>query len=124
MKVLGVDATYYWAKDLGRATGFYTWLIGSPPTGSAPDIYAEWTFPGGETFGLYKGERFVRADGVMFAVDDVAKTLGEIKAKGHTVHMDGHVEETPGCFMGFAEDSEGNGFILHKRKSGSAGTAA
>ena len=123
MKVLGIDASYYWAKDLARATEFYTWLIGSPPTAGAPNIFSEWTFPGGETFGLYKGERFVRTDGVMFAVEDVPKTLAELKAKGHTVSMEGHVEETPVCFMGFAEDSEGNGFILHTRKSGSAGSA-
>ncbi len=29
----------------------------------------------------------------------------------------GHIEETPVCFMGFAEDSEGNHFVLHHRKS-------
>jgi predicted enzyme related to lactoylglutathione lyase len=124
MKVLGIDATYYWAKDLARATEFYTWLIGSPPTMAMLNVFSEWTFPNGESFGLYKGEEFVRSDGVMFAVEDVKATLEEIKAKGHKVQMDGHVEETPVCFMGFAEDSEGNGFLLHHRKSGEAGAVA
>lgn len=124
MKVLGIDASYYWAKDLERATAFYTWLIGSPPDGAMPGVFAEWTFPNGETFGLYKGEEFVRSDGVMFAVDDVKAALDEIKAKGHKVAMDGHIEETPVCFMGFAEDSEGNGFLLHKRKTGAPGAVA
>jgi predicted enzyme related to lactoylglutathione lyase len=119
MKVLGVDATYYWAKDLPRATAFYTSLIGSPPTGSMENVYSEWTFPNGESFGLYKGDPFVRCDGVMFAVEDVAATVAELKKLGLTVH--GDVDETPVCFMGFAEDSEGNGFILHHRKSGGAG---
>ena len=121
MKVHGVDATYYWAKDLVRATEFYTWLFGGPPTASMPDVFAEWTFAGGETFGLYKGEKFVRCDGVMFAVDDVKATLDACRAKGLVAHD--HIEDTPVCFMGFAEDTEGNGFILHHRKSGTSGTA-
>lgn len=119
MKVLGVDASYYFAQDLARATEFYTALIGSPPTAGRPDLFAEWTFPNGESFGLYKGENFSKSDGVMFAVDDVKATLDELKKKGATTH--GEPDETPVCFMGFAEDSEGNGFILHKRKSGDAG---
>lgn len=116
MKVHGIDASYYWAKDLDRATAFYTWLIGRAPDAAVSDVFAEWTFSGGESFGLYKGEQFVRSDGVMFAVDDVKAALDEIRAHGQTVRGDGHIEETPVCFMGFAEDSEGNGIILHKRK--------
>ena len=120
MKVHGIDASYYWVKDLPRAIDFYTWLVGSPPSASMPDVFAEWTFPGGESFGLYKGERYVRSDGVMFAVDDVKAALDAIKGRG--IDVTGHIEDTPVCFMGFAEDSEGNGFILHHRKSGSYGT--
>lgn len=121
MNVRGIDASYYYAKDLGRATEFYTWLIGKPPDGSMPDVFSEWTFPDGESFGLYKGEQFSHCDGLMFAVDDVKTTLDALRAKGVTAQE--HIEETPVCFMGFAEDTEGNGFILHKRKSGTAGTA-
>ena len=84
-------------------------------------MFCEWTFPGGESFGLYKGSEFTRCDGVMFAVDDVKATLDACKTRG--VKITEEVEETPVCYMGFAEDSEGNGFILHHRKSGSAGTA-
>ena len=121
MNVKGIDATYYWVKDLARATDFYTWLLGSPPSVAMPDVFAEWTFAGGESFGLYKGSEHVHCDGVMFGVDDVKATVAALRAKGHKAEE--HVEETPVCFMGFAEDSEGNGFILHHRKSGSYGTA-
>ena len=122
MKVLGIDASYYFVQDIDRAKGFYTWLIGSPPQHDVPGMFAEWTFPGGESFGLYKGSDFSPSDGVMFAVEDVKAALDACKAKG--VKITEHVEDTPVCFMGFAEDTEGNGFILHHRKSGSAGTAA
>ena len=120
MKVLGIDASYYWVKDLPRAIEFYSWLIGGPPAASMENVFAEWTFPGGESFGLYKGERFVQSDGIMFAVEDVKATLDAIRARG--IKVEDHIEDTPVCFMGFGADTEGNGFILHHRKSGSYGT--
>jgi hypothetical protein len=33
-----------------------------------------------------------------------------------TFDDDGKIEDTPVCWMAFAQDSEGNNFILHKRK--------
>ncbi len=50
----------------------------------------------------------------MFVVDDVATAIAELKGRGVTVND--HIEETPVCWMGFATDSEGNGFILHAHK--------
>ena len=116
MKVTGIDASYYYAKDFNRAVSFYTALIGSPPQGLMPDMYAEWEFPGGEAFGLYKGEEYRHCDGLMFAVDDVAAAVAELRARGVRFGGDGHIEDTPVCHMAFGTDSEGNGFILHKRK--------
>lgn len=78
MKVNGIDASYYYAKDLDRATAFYTWLFGSDPTIAFPDLLSEWTFAGGESFGLYKGEHFEKSDGIMFAVDDDSEGNGFI----------------------------------------------
>ena len=77
-------------------------------------MFAEWVFPGGEAFGIYKGDEFKPGTGVMFAVPDVAATVEELRARG--VHFSEEIEETPVCFMAFGTDSEGNGFILHKRK--------
>jgi predicted enzyme related to lactoylglutathione lyase len=118
MTVSGVDATYYTTKDLTKGTAFYTDLIGSPPTMHFPNMISEWTFAGGETFGLYGGagveETFTPSGGVMFAVGDVPAAVAELKGKGVTLH--GDIEETPVCHMAFGSDPDGNGFILHKRK--------
>lgn len=116
MNVHGIDATYYYAHDLDRATAFYTTLLGNEPTGHHPGMYSEWVFPGGEAFGLYKSENPQTGDGVMFAVDDVPAAVAECRARGVEFTGDGHIEETPACFMAFGKDTEGNGFILHHRK--------
>ena len=116
MKVSGIDASYYFVKDFDRALAFYTALIGSAPQTTMPGMFAEWEFPGGEAFGLYKSSDYEHCDGVMFAVDDVAAAVAELKSKGVQFAMDGNVEDTPVCHMAFGNDSEGNGFILHKRK--------
>lgn len=118
-KAKGLDAAYYFVKDLERATKFYTDLLGTGPTGGHPGYYAEWTFPGGETFGLYQPHEegtFRTGGGIMFAFDDLKSTVEYHKARGLKFEDEGHVEETPICFMAFASDTEGNGFILHQRK--------
>ena len=112
----GIDASNYFTKDLPRATTFYAWLIGKPPDSHYENVYAEWTFPGGEAFGLYRTDRPLHCDGVMFRVDDVAAALAGVAANGGKVASD-EIDETPVCWMGFAEDTEGNGLILHKHKS-------
>jgi predicted enzyme related to lactoylglutathione lyase len=116
MKVSGIDASYYYAQDFDRAVSFYTALIGSAPPMIVPGMFAEWEFTGGEAFGLYKGSEYSHCDGVMFAVDDVAAAVAELRARGVQFADDGAVEDTPVCYMAFGTDSEGNGFILHHRK--------
>ena len=116
MAVTGIDASYYYAKDFDRAVSFYTALFAAKPQGFVPGMFAEWEFKGGEAFGLYKGEEYQHCDGLMFAVDDVAAAVAELRARGVHFADDGAVEDTPVCHMAFGTDSEGNGFILHKRK--------
>jgi predicted enzyme related to lactoylglutathione lyase len=113
--VTGIDASYYLAKDLARATAFYKDMLGLVPTMEAPDFVTEFTFPGGETFGLYKTPEFTPSGGVMFAVADVKATMEQLKSRGVKFDED-EITDTPGCFMAFAEDSEGNHFIIHQRK--------
>jgi predicted enzyme related to lactoylglutathione lyase len=115
MTVSGVTATYYSVQDLARATAFYTELLGVPPTAAIPDAFSEWVFADDTAFGLYNSGNFRASDGVMFVVDDVPAAIAELKARG--VAVSDHIEETPVCWMGFASDTEGNGFILHKHKS-------
>lgn len=116
MKVSGIDATYYTVKDLTKATKFYSDLLGSEPTMHAPDFVSEWTFGGGETFGLYQTKEGSAGGSAMFAVDDVAAAVTDAKSRGVHFHEGGEVTDTPVCHMAFGEDAEGNQFILHKRK--------
>jgi len=114
MNISGITATYYGVEDLARATAFYSDLLAMPPTAAMPDAFSEWVFADDTAFGLYVGSSFRPSDGVMFMVDDVAAAIADLKSRG--VNVTDHIEETPVCWMGFARDSEGNGFILHKHK--------
>ena len=118
VQMTGIDAVYYYVKDFERALAFYRDTLGFEVAMSAPPMFAEFTFPGGEAFGIYKSdspETFKPCAGVMFAVPDVKAAIDSLKAAG--VKVEDHIEDTPACFMGFAEDTEGNGFILHHRKT-------
>ncbi|MFY9781542.1 MAG: VOC family protein [Candidatus Baltobacteraceae bacterium] len=117
--ISGIDATYYTVKDLERATAFYRDVLGLSVTHEVPGMVTEFSFGGGETFGLYKTgeEEWHASGGVMFAVPDVPGAVAELKGRGVAFAGDGYVDETPVCFMAFGQDSEGNGFILHQRKT-------
>lgn len=119
-KVKAVDATYYTVKDIAAQTKFYTDLLGAEPSVSMPNMFAEWTFPNGGSFGLYRTETGkVSGSGVLFAVDDVAAAVEALTARG--VKFDEHQEDLQTCHMAFGEDPEGLSFILHHRKDGTAG---
>jgi len=118
-KAKGLAASYYYAKDLDRATKFYTELFGFEPTLAYPGMVSEWTFPTGETFGLYKphdGEH-KKGSGLMFEFDDIESAVAAHKGHGVEFEDDGKIDETPVCFMAFAKDSEGNEFMFHKLKT-------
>jgi len=118
IKVNGYDATYYMVKDLDRATKFYNDLLQMTPTFSVPGMVSEYTFPTGETFGLYRppeGDWEV-GHGVLFAVDDVTTAVADFKSRGVDFDDDGKIDETPMCFMAFGHDTEGNRFIIHELK--------
>ncbi|HEY1654123.1 MAG TPA: VOC family protein [Candidatus Tumulicola sp.] len=116
--VTDIDATYYLVKDLDRATEFYTKLLGGAPAMTFPDMVAEWTFPSGASFGVYKPheEEWRKSGGVLFSVRDLAGAVEAAKAAGVKFDDDGKIEETPVCLMAFGEDSEGNTFVLHQPK--------
>lgn len=115
--ITGIDASYYMTKDLAKATAFYNALFGSEPAMHIPDMVSEWTFGGGETFGLYQpGEdgEWRPGGGLLFHVGDLKAAKAASIAIG--AQFDEHVEETPLCYMAFGEDPEGNRFILHQPK--------
>jgi predicted enzyme related to lactoylglutathione lyase len=115
MKINGIDAIYYSVKDITRAKGFWTRVIGADPTVAHGD-FCEWTLTNGESFGLVKGEHFKPGSGVLFNVTTITEAVAELKAQGVKFDDDGEIEESPVCYMAFATDSEGNAFILHQRK--------
>lgn len=119
MKVHGIDATYYTARDLPRLTTFYAELLGASPEIQVPGRIAEWSFGDGSSFGLYGMESASGNGGsVMFAVGNVAEAVREAAGRGVKFHEGGEVTDTPECHMAFGEDPEGNQFILHARKRG------
>jgi catechol 2,3-dioxygenase-like lactoylglutathione lyase family enzyme len=118
LQARGIDASYYMTKDLAAATAFYSDLLGFAPSMQVPGVVTEFTFPGGETFGIYQpgADGFYTSGGVMFAVDDVPAFVAAAIARGVTFGDDGHVSDQPTCQMAFGTDPEGNHFIIHKRK--------
>ena len=116
--IKGVDTTMYLVKDVDRAKKFYTDLLGFEPTLEFLPVGVEWTFPTGETFGLVKPPNapWEKSGGVHFGVEDIKAAVAECQEGGITFEDDAKIFETPGCFMAFGLDSEGNGFILHQMK--------
>ena len=116
--IRGVDTVSYLVKDVDRATKFYTDLLGFEPTLSFLPVGVEWTFPTGETFGIVKPPNapWEKLGGVHFGVDDIKSAVATCKQKGISFADDAKIYETPGCFLAFAHDSEGNEFILHELK--------
>ena len=83
--VHGIDASYYMTKDLDAATKFYNDLLGMEPTMHYQDMVTEYTFAGGESFGLYKSDNFYTSGTVMFRVDDVPAFVSAAQGQGRAV---------------------------------------
>src|SRR5579872_1144877 len=116
--IRGIDTTAYLVKDVERATTFYQDLLGFAPTLEYKPVGVEWTFPTGETFSIVKPPNapWEKGSGIHFGVDDITAAIAACKSSGITFEDDAKIYETPGCFLAFAHDSEGNEFILHERK--------
>ena len=117
--IRGIDLSGYMVKDAARAIAFYRDVLGLEPTRVYPENRgAEYDLPDGTTFGLWGGGGkvmpFQPSNGILFAVDDLAAAVAELKAKGIPVLME---NETPVCRMAMIQDTEGNCVFLHKRKT-------
>jgi predicted enzyme related to lactoylglutathione lyase len=113
--IRGIDIHTYLVKDAARAKAFWRDTMGLPMTWDH-EQGAEFELPDGGTFGLWQMDdgSWQAGNGIMFAVDDVVAATEAYRAKGVAFF---HHEETPGCFMAMAHDSEGNAFVLHQRKA-------
>lgn len=115
--ITGIDVIAYLAKDGPRAVAFYRDVLGLPVFQDYGEQGAEFELPDGTTFGIWdpKGAfPWQKGSGVMFAVDEFEAAVAAARARGVAIV---HVEETPSCRMAVAHDTEGNEFILHKRKA-------
>ena len=118
--ISGIDCALYLVKDMARALKFWTETMGLTPTLTYPrGTGTEFTLADGTTFGLFlmPDGTWHRGNGLMFAVPDINTAVEEFKQRGVKFARGGQVMESPICWLAFAEDSEGNYFALHQRKT-------
>ncbi len=118
-QISGIDIHTYLVKEPARAKTFWRDTMELPMTFEM-DEGAEFELPDGSAFGLWhlgaEEGGWVKGSGIMFAVPDIHAAVAHYRDRG--VSVQSHIEESPVCFMAFAQDSEGNDFILHQRKTG------
>jgi predicted enzyme related to lactoylglutathione lyase len=116
VKISGIDVTTYLTKDPDRALEFYRDVMELPVLWRS-EQGAEFELPDGSTFGLWRMEdgSWHSAGIVMFAVPDAKAAADYYRSRGAQIAP--HIEENGNCFMAFGQDSEGNEFILHQRKT-------
>lgn len=112
--IKGIDLCGFLVKDPAKAIEFYRDVLGIQPTEiDAEGRGAEFTLADGTTFGVWRPEDGETGGFVMFAVDDIGQAVSTLRARGVQIP---DAMETPVCHMTFAQDPEGNGFIIHQRK--------
>ena len=113
--VTGIDLCGFLVEDPAKAIAFYRDVIGMTPTAVDPEGRgAEFTLSDGTTFGVWREPSAKPGAFFMIAVDDIKAAIEDYRRKGLTVS---DADETPVCFMAFTQDNEGNGLIIHQRKS-------
>jgi predicted enzyme related to lactoylglutathione lyase len=113
--VTGIDTIVYNVKDFERALAFYQALFSREPTTTMPGAWAEFELADGTAFAIGKHDNHPWSPGymVMFAVPDVPAAVELVHSLGGKAAEPG---ESPVCVMSFAEDPDGNAFVLHCRK--------
>ena len=112
----GIDCVAYCTKDFARAKDFYTNQLGLRPSCES-ESWTEFDLNDGTTFSIVQlpNGQYYPTGGAMFAVPDVHAAVDSLKSAG--VKFFGDIYESPVCFMAWAEDTEGNNFAVHQRKS-------
>jgi predicted enzyme related to lactoylglutathione lyase len=115
--ITGMDLCAYLVRDPKRVMDFYRDVLGIVPTDIDEEGRgAEFTLADGSTFGIWKPDGTENASGgaVMFAVEDITQAIAEFRGRGAEIT---DPSESPVCFMAFGSDPEGNGYIIHQRKT-------
>ncbi len=119
MKIKGVDFVLYKVSDLKRALTFYEGVLGLELGEEYGGYRAE--FAAGKTTFAVSSKGPIAQGGatVAFAVDDVIKSVQQLKSK--KVKVIEEPRETGMCFRATIADQDGNEIILHQRKDGTIG---
>ncbi len=110
----------YPVQDMARARKFYEGVVGlisnAPLTENSEGMWVEYEIGPG-AFALGKMDGFTphkEAASLAFEVDDLDVYVKKLEEAGHKPVMG--PMETPVCYMAMFLDTEGNAFMVHKRK--------
>jgi catechol 2,3-dioxygenase-like lactoylglutathione lyase family enzyme len=114
--IVGTDLAGCIVPSLEKSLAFYRDKLGLIPAAES-ESGAEFHFADGTTFGLWQPPSSEGVDygfGLLFTVGDARKAT-ELRNRSGAGLSD--VSESPVCFMAMGKDPEGNGVILHQRKT-------
>ena len=102
-------------SNVARSLAFYRDTLGLQPSMSE-EGGAEFEFPDGTTFGIWKpeGGGFPLGCSVMFAVDDARAAVALFNSRGANIQ---EPFDSPVCLMAMGSDPDGNAFVIHERKA-------
>ena len=92
-------------KDLASAKDWYARVFGRPADSTPMPEVAEWRFPGGGWLQVYEGPERAGGGSFTLAVDDMDRTLEELKALGINTGDQGQGESTRTVMV---KDPDGN----------------
>ncbi len=115
VSIKGIDIVTHLTSDAARSIAFYRDVLGLVPTFADENQGAEFELADGSTFGVWRPDEGPTSGAtVMFAVDDIAAAVALFRSRG--AHLSDPTE-SPVCHMAFGADPDGNGFVVHQRKS-------
>ncbi len=108
-------------EDMARAKAFYAEKLGlTLDPDFSGDTWAEFQLPDGTTLALFAVKAVNlefepnKGGAVGLRVPAVEEAFAKLKTQGFA--QADAIMETPVCFMGFIQDSEGNSLVLHRHK--------
>jgi predicted enzyme related to lactoylglutathione lyase len=108
----------YTVSDMPRARRFYEEILDLKVEMNWSDKWVEYDIAG-QTFAVtlpgMNSKPGAKGGMIAFEVDDLDKTLAQLKAKNVKFALD--VYDSPVCRMAIVEDPDGNELIIHRRKA-------
>jgi len=107
-------------EDMARARAFYEGVLGLKPETVSENVWTEYVLPDDTALALgdvrVMGLEFapVKGGAIGLRVSEPKTAFDKLKGLGYA--QADEVIETPVCFMGFVQDSEGNALVVHRHK--------